>query len=93
MVKNHRLAKSISDASWGELTRQLEYKMAWQHKPLVKVDPFFASSQTCHMCSAKNPKTKDLSVRSWICEECGTTHDRDINAAMNILQEGLRLAS
>ena len=93
MVKNRRLAKSISDASWGELVRQLEYKLAWQHKVLVKVDPFFASSQTCHVCGEKNPATKNLAVRSWLCEGCGTTHDRDHNAAINILQEGLRLVS
>jgi len=93
MVKNRRLAKSISDASWGELVRQLEYKMAWQHKVLVKVDPFFASSQTCHVCGEKNPATKNLAVRSWLCEGCGATHDRDHNAAINILQEGLRLVS
>lgn len=91
MVKNHRLAKSISDASWGEFVRQLEYKTTWQHKALVKVDPFFPSSQTCHVCGDKNPETKNLSVRSWVCAECGAEHDRDINAAKNILNEGLRL--
>ena len=91
MVKNHRLAKSISDASWGEFVRRLEYKTQWQHKALVKVDAFFPSSQTCHVCGSKNPETKDLSVRSWVCAECGTEHDRDINAAKNILNEGLRL--
>ena len=91
MVKNHKLAKSISDASWGEFVRQLQYKCEWQHKALVKIDRFFPSSQTCHICGAKNPKTKDLKVREWICAECGTHHDRDINAAKNILNEGLRL--
>ena len=91
MVKNHRLAKSISDASWGEFVRQLEYKCGWQHKVLVRVDAFFPSSQTCHVCGNKNPETKDLSVRSWVCAECGAEHDRDVNAAKNILNEGLRL--
>ena len=91
MVKNRRLAKSISDASWGEFARQLEYKCDWQHKALVKIDPFFPSSQICSACSAKDPITKDLSVRSWTCSECGEEHDRDINAAKNILNEGLRL--
>lgn len=91
MVKNHRLAKAISDASWGEFVRQLQYKCEWQHKALVKIDRFFPSSQTCHICGAINPKTKDLSVRKWECPECGLQHDRDINAAKNILYEGLRL--
>jgi putative transposase len=91
MIKNHRLAKSISDASWGEFVRQLEYKCEWQHKPLVKIDPFFPSSQTCHVCGNKNPGTKDLGVRAWVCSECGAEHDRDVNAAKNILSEGLRL--
>ena len=91
MLKNHRLAKSISDASWGEFVRQLEYKCDWQHKALVKIDPFFPSSQICNECGAKNPATRDLVVRSWICSECGAEHDRDINAAKNILNEGLRL--
>ena len=91
MVKNRRLAKSISDVSWGEFVRQLEYKCGWQHKALVKIDPFYPSSQLCSECGAKNPATKDLAVRSWICPKCGAEHDRDINAAINILNEGLRL--
>lgn len=91
MVKNHHLAKSISDAAWGEFVRQLEYKAIWQHKALVKIDPFYPSSQTCSSCGAKNPKTKDLSVREWVCSGCGMAHDRDMNAAKNILNEGLRL--
>ncbi|MFV0399216.1 MAG: IS200/IS605 family element RNA-guided endonuclease TnpB [Oscillospiraceae bacterium] len=91
MVKNHRLAKSISDASWSEFARQLAYKCEWQHKALVRVDKFFPSSQLRSCCGAKNPITKDLGVRGWICPECGTAHDRDVNAAKNILHEGLRL--
>lgn len=90
MVKNHKLAKSITDVSWGEFTRQLEYKTAWYGKQLVKIDRFFPSSQTCSVCGAINKGTKDLSVRKWTCE-CGATHDRDINAATNILNEGLRI--
>lgn len=93
MMKNHKLAKSISDASWSEFVRQLKYKCEWQRKALVQIDPFFPSSQTCHTCGAKNPKTKDLKVREWTCAECGTHHDRDTNAAKNILNEGLRLIS
>ena len=90
MVKNHHLAKSISDVSWYELTRQLEYKAKWNKRKYVKIDRFYASSQLCSACGYQNAGTKDLSVRRWICPKCGAEHDRDINAAKNILAEGLR---
>ena len=91
MVRNHKLAKHISDGSFYEIRRQLEYKTKWHGKELVVIDRFYPSSQTCHCCGDKYEGTKDLSVRKWICPECGTEHDRDINAAINILNEGLRL--
>jgi len=91
MVKNRKLAKSISDASWGEFVRQLEYKCEWYGKTLVKIPTFFASSQTCNVCGFKNEAVKDLKVRNWICPECGESHDRDVNAAKNILNKGLEM--
>ena len=91
MVRNHKLAKSISDASWGEFRRQLTYKAGWYGKPLVTVDRFYPSSQTCSECGAQWPGTKDLTVRDWICPECRATLDRDTNAAINTLREGMRL--
>ena len=93
MEKNHRLAKSITDASWGIFVSMLTYKAEWNGKKVVKIDRYFPSSQTCNVCGYVNKHTKDLSVREWECPVCHTHHDRDVNTAINILRFGLNHTS
>lgn len=93
MVKNHNLAKAISDCGWYELIRQISYKSDWNNRQYIKIGRFTKSSQPCNICGYINIETKDLSVREWTCPVCGTKHDRDVNAAINILNEGLRLVN
>ncbi|WP_461878269.1 RNA-guided endonuclease TnpB family protein, partial [Fusicatenibacter sp.] len=83
--------KSVSDNGWGMFTGFLKYKLEEQGKKIVKVDNFFASSQICSVCGYRNAETKNLAVREWDCPQCGTHHDRDVNAAGNIRNEGMRL--
>lgn len=91
MMGKHSLAKQIQDCGWYELTRQLQYKSGWYGRQYIKIGRYVPSSQTCSCCGYINSKVKDLSVREWICPNCGEKHDRDINAAKNILNEGLKL--
>ena len=88
MVKNRKLASSISDASWGELTRQLEYKCNWYGRNFIKIERWFPSSKRCGKCGHIVEKLP-LNIRDWTCPACGANHDRDVNAAENILAAGL----
>ena len=91
LLKNHCLAKSIQDAGWRLFVALLEYKCRWYGKELSRISQWFPSSQICSSCGAHTGK-KPLSVREWVCPECGKHHDRDVNAALNILREGTRVA-
>ncbi|MEU6880834.1 transposase [Streptomyces sp. NPDC046712] len=85
-----KLNQTIRDAAWGELLRQLRYKCEWYGRTLVIVDRFFPSTRRCSACHTKGPRL-DVSVREWACEECGVVHGRDVNAAVNLRNEGMRL--
>ncbi len=92
MIKNHKLAKSISDASFSEFYRSLSYKAKWYGKDVVKVDRWYASSKTCSCCGWKDEQLT-LSDRTFICKACGLELDRDLNASLNILEEALRVSN
>ncbi|MBU5363756.1 IS200/IS605 family element transposase accessory protein TnpB [Enterococcus raffinosus] len=92
MLRNHKLAKSISDVSWSSFVTKLHYKADWYGREIIKVDKWFPSSQICSECGHKDGK-KSLEIREWTCPICHTHHDRDINASINILTESLRIQS
>jgi putative transposase len=92
MIKNHKLAKHIKDASWGNFVKLLEYKAEWNDKQIIKINRFFPSSKTCNSCGWINQNLK-LSDRQWTCSNCSTHLDRDYNAAINILKEGQKIIS
>jgi len=92
MVKNHCLAQAISDVSWGRLVSMLKYKAVWHNRQIIQIDRWYPSSKTCSSCFHLMPSMK-LSVREWTCPICGEVHDRDVNAAKNILRQGLNITS
>jgi putative transposase len=92
MVRNHNLAKAISDCGWGMFCTMLKYKAEWSGKKYLEADRFFPSSKICHVC-LNRVDSLPLDIRNWTCSKCDTSHDRDVNAAINIRNEGLRILS
>ena len=91
MASNHKLARSINDASWSRFITMLLYKASWYGRTVIKVPSNYPSSQLCHVCNYQNRNVKDLSIRKWTCPSCGTVHNRDKNASINILRKGIEM--
>lgn len=92
MMKNHKLAQAISDVSWGSLVSMLQYKAVWYNRQVIQIDRFYPSSKTCSHCHHLMP-SMPLNIREWDCPSCRSHHDRDVNAAKNILRQGLNIMS
>ena len=90
MYQNKYIAKSLTNIPLFSIIEKLKYKTKWNSKYLIQVDRYYASSQECNRCGYKNKKVKDLSIRKWTCPNCNNNHDRDINASINIMYEGLK---
>ena len=91
MYQVHKIAKHLKDLPISEFIRVLKYKSNWQGKKVIEINKYYPSSQSCNRCGFKNEEVKDLSVRKWTCPRCGLIHDRDINASINIMFEGLKI--
>ena len=92
MLEQKFMSKSIADAAWGEFIRMLEYKAGWYGRTVLRSDRYSPTSQRCCACGNINPEVKDLSIRRWECPVCHTVHDRDVNAAINVKTDALRIA-
>jgi putative transposase len=92
MIKNHKLAKHIADVGWRKFTDFVKYKSIWYGKKVVEIDQWFPSSQLCSECGYRN-RDLTLNDREWVCLECGCVHDRDVNASINIKNQGLTILS
>ena len=89
MKQTHTIAKCLNENPIGEIIRVLKYKAIWNNKKVIEIDRYYPSSQICSVCNYQNKEVKNLNVRSWECPQCGRVHDRDVNAAINIMWEGL----
>ena len=91
MQKNHYVAKGLNENPISEIIRMLKYKANWNNKKLIQINRYYPSSQICNVCNYQNKEVKDLSIRKWECPVCYTNHDRDYNASVNIMFEGLKI--
>ena len=91
MEQNHYIAKGLNENPISEIIRVLKYKANWNNKKLIQIDRYYPSSQICSNCNYQNRKVKDLSIRKWECPECHSIHERDLNASINIMFEGLKI--